>query len=95
MGRRREPAHVATDLGDDAGGGERADAWDGGQPSGGLLKGIEALTECGIERAESAVDGVDLVEVDLQQLPLMFGESATQRLDHLLTRRADARRRAA
>jgi hypothetical protein len=70
MGRRRKPAHVATDLGDDAGGGERADPGDGGQPPGGFLKGIEALMERGIERAEGAVDGVDLVQVDLQQLPL-------------------------
>jgi hypothetical protein len=86
MGRCREAAHVAPDLGDDAGGGERADPGEGGQPPGGLLKRVEAV----VERGEGAVDGGDLVEVDLQQVPLMFGEPATQGLDHLPSRRADA-----
>ena len=72
-------ARVEADLADDAAGGERANARDGGQLLGGNPKGFEAsLDLLVVDPADGFIDGVDLLQVEIEQEAMMLGDPPAQ-----------------
>jgi hypothetical protein len=85
----REAAHVVADLGDDDPGAEVTDPRDRGQDGDRRAKGLDIGVDLPIDLGNRRVDGIDLLQVQLQQKAVVLGHPAAQRLAQLLRRRLD------
>jgi hypothetical protein len=87
----REPAHVQADLGDDDRGGEPGDARDRGQELDGGLKRSQAGIDLPVDPGDGRLQGVDLVQVQAEQEPVIWRHPPAKRLLELLRRRREPR----
>jgi hypothetical protein len=85
----RETRHVDPDLRHDNGGGDGTDAGDGGQPSGSELKGGERGAHLCVDLGDGLLQRRDLVQVQLEQKPVMGRHVPPQCFDDVGARGLD------
>ena len=79
MSHGGEAAHVAADLGADDVGAQVADPGNGGQEQDRRAKGLDMGVDLPIDCTDGGVEGVDVLEVQLQQEAVVIGHPAAQR----------------
>jgi hypothetical protein len=78
MARSLKAAHVDADLGDDDRCRQAANAGDGAEHFDGYTKGFDVAVDLLVDRGDGRVEGVDLVQVQLEQEAVMLGYPAVQ-----------------
>jgi hypothetical protein len=77
MTRRREPAHVDADLGDDHLGGAFPDPRDRQREGGGLIERGHQLVHRGIELDDHRGEVIDVAQMQTQHHAVMVGQPST------------------
>ena len=90
MARGLEAAHVDADLCDQHLCCQGADTRDSGQLFDSGAKGFDVRAHLLVDVGDGRVDGVDLIQVQLEQEAFMRGDSATQRRLQFIRGRVDA-----
>jgi hypothetical protein len=80
MGVRGIAAHVDADLGQNGLSAEVVEARDGPYDLGGLAKGVEIGLHLLVERRDRPIEGVDLLQMELEQEAVVSRQAAPQRL---------------
>ena len=74
----RKAAHVAADFGQDDASAQFVDAGNGGQEADGGAKGLDIGVDLLIDLIDRRVDGVDLLQMQLQQEAVVPGHATAQ-----------------
>ncbi len=83
MGVRGVAAHVDADLGQNGLGAEVVEARDGLHPLDGLAKGVEIALHLLVDPRDRPLEGVDLVEMELEQEAMVSRQVAAEPLSGL------------
>lgn len=89
MGVRGVAAHVDSDLGKNALGAEVVEAGDGLHDLDALTKGVEIGLHLLVDPRDRPIEGVDLLEMELEQEAVVSGRAASQGLAKLGLRGPD------
>ncbi len=89
MGVRGKAAHVDADLGQKGLGAEVVEARNGLYDLGGLTKGVEIGLHLLVDPRDRPIEGVDLLQMELEQEAVVSRQAAPQRLAKLFWRGSD------